>query len=302
MQALLVLLLVLLPAVASALSLAEILAEGTRNVVVIRAYAEAGGPARTGSGIVVRPGLIMTNCGLVDGVRLFTVQFQGTLAVATPGEADPARDLCMIKTIGVAPFDHGVSDGMRLQDVRGGQVVFAIGAPGGQNLTIVRGVIIDGWPKADGTILLRTDAPISPGALGGGLFDENGRMIGITMLQLTDNQALAMAVPWAPMPDQAQGVEWMKRYALTFAREISKDQRFPREAMMQGWVGTTEIKVIVGADGQIKDVSVAKSSGHQILDDEAVGKIMRAPHLPQLPETLLGQEFTIVVPITFRLE
>ena len=39
-----------------------------------------------------------------------------------------------------------------------------------------------------------------------------------------------------------------------------------------------------------------------MLDDEALEKVQRAKQLPPPPENFKGREFTVMVPIVFRLE
>ena len=68
------------------------------------------------------------------------------------------------------------------------------------------------------------------------------------------------------------------------------------------WTGTTQVLVRMSADGKTKEVTVAKSSGHETLDKEAVAKVKRAQQLPSPPEGFRGREFTVLVPIVFRLE
>ena len=119
---------------------------------------------------------------------------------------------------------------------------------------------------------------------------------------VAENEVSALGIPWALVPGLPPDIEPMREYGLAFAREIARDQHFPREALRQGWAGSVEIRVTVGADGQLEDVSVTKSSGHPILDEEAIAKVMRARELPQVPEPLAGREFTLTLPVTFRLE
>ncbi|MEO8037292.1 MAG: energy transducer TonB [Betaproteobacteria bacterium] len=97
-----------------------------------------------------------------------------------------------------------------------------------------------------------------------------------------------------------QGV--IKSYGLLLSKEIGKDQRYPRRAQLLGWQGTTEVLVRMGVDAKVKDVTVAKSSGHEVLDEEALEKVRRAKHLPPPPEGFKGREFTVLVPIVFKLE
>jgi len=94
----------------------------------------------------------------------------------------------------------------------------------------------------------------------------------------------------------------LERYGLLLSKEIGKDQRYPRRAQTLGWQGTTEVLVRMSADAKVKEVTVAKSSGYELLDEEAVEKVRRAKQLPPPPDGFKGREFTVMVPIVFRLE
>jgi tetratricopeptide (TPR) repeat protein len=75
-----------------------------------------------------------------------------------------------------------------------GQNVISIGAPQGLELTLADGLISSLRPQA-GSAIIQTTAPISHGSSGGGLFDSNGRLIGITTFQMVDGQNLNFALP-----------------------------------------------------------------------------------------------------------
>jgi protein TonB len=94
----------------------------------------------------------------------------------------------------------------------------------------------------------------------------------------------------------------LERYALDFSRAIGRNQKYPRRAIQMGWQGKAELEVRVSPDGEIRGVKVAKSSGYQILDDEAVEMVKRTRQLPSVPEGFRGREFTVLVPVVFKLE
>lgn len=94
----------------------------------------------------------------------------------------------------------------------------------------------------------------------------------------------------------------LERYGLLISKEIGKDQKYPLRAKTLGWQGTTEVLLRIGADARVKEVKVAKSSGYDVLDEEAVEKVRRAKHLPPPPEGFKDREFTVLVPIVFKLE
>jgi tetratricopeptide (TPR) repeat protein len=75
-----------------------------------------------------------------------------------------------------------------------GQPVYAISAPHGLGLTFTAGMISALRPY-QGSYYIQTDAAISPGSSGGGLFDREGRLIGMPSFQLREGQNLNFALP-----------------------------------------------------------------------------------------------------------
>jgi S1-C subfamily serine protease len=74
-------------------------------------------------------------------------------------------------------------------------MVFDQNSNGGRGLenTLSTG-IVSGIRKGERVTLLQTTAPISHGSSGGGLFDADGNLIGVTTLQYNNAQALNFAV------------------------------------------------------------------------------------------------------------
>jgi tetratricopeptide (TPR) repeat protein len=72
--------------------------------------------------------------------------------------------------------------------------VYAVGAPEGFELTLSEGLISSLRPF-EGVQLIQTTAPISRGSSGGGLFDAQGRLIGITTFYVKEGQNLNFALP-----------------------------------------------------------------------------------------------------------
>lgn len=75
-----------------------------------------------------------------------------------------------------------------------GEPVYAIGAPEGLELTISQG-LISGLRQLDSGLTIQTTAAISPGSSGGGLFDSQGRLVGITAAFLREGENLNFAIP-----------------------------------------------------------------------------------------------------------
>ena len=94
----------------------------------------------------------------------------------------------------------------------------------------------------------------------------------------------------------------LQGYGQQLSRLLAKVQRYPRIARMRNWQGTAEVKIHFGADGKAADITLGRASGFEVLDREALDMVKDSLPLPPPPGALQGREFTINVPITFRLQ
>ena len=60
--------------------------------------------------------------------------------------------------------------------------------------------------------------------------------------------------------------------------------------------------MVIGANGMTSNASIKTSSGHEILDNQALDMIKKGKTTVQIPASLRGREFTIDVPVIFNLE
>ena len=105
---------------------------------------------------------------------------------------DPRRDLVLLKVKGegLPTVAMGDSDSLVV-----GDEVFAIGTPRGLAQTLSSGLVSAIRDFDEGYRRIQTTTPISPGSSGGGLFDDGGRLVGITRSLRDDGQNLNFAVP-----------------------------------------------------------------------------------------------------------
>ena len=90
-----------------------------------------------------------------------------------------------------------------------------------------------------------------------------------------------------------------------FTKEIRRDgvlvvdePDYPAAAQGQGWEGSAYIDVRFAAQGYLRSINLAQSSGHDVLDEKAL-RIVRDLTFPDVPAVLRGQEFTVRVPVVF---
>jgi protein TonB len=70
---------------------------------------------------------------------------------------------------------------------------------------------------------------------------------------------------------------------------------------MRQWQGTVVLQLNIGADGQIQDYHLARSSGHEALDQQALEMLRAAMPLPAAPAQLAGMDLAIDIPVIFRI-
>ncbi len=145
---------------------------------------------KQGSAVAISDREVVTNCHVLDSNLRATLERDGRKQNATLTSANPKADRCILtseatlpKWVRVRPF----------ADIKVGERAFSIGAPQGLELTIAEG-IVSAKRVIDGERLLQTSAPISHGSSGGGLFDAQGQLMGVTTWMRKDAQNLNFAI------------------------------------------------------------------------------------------------------------
>lgn len=134
-----------------------------------------------GSGVIVsREGHILTNNHVIAGMERIQVQLtDGRVEAAQLIGSDEATDIAVLKieAKNLEPLPFGDSDQLRV-----GQIVFAIGNPFGLQETVTQGIISAKGRRAiadSGVEFLQTDAAVNSGNSGGPLLNVRGEIVGI---------------------------------------------------------------------------------------------------------------------------
>ncbi len=193
-------------AVAAAASdcVVEITTESVQTGSYFNQYVTTG----AGSGVIISPnGYIATNDHVIAGANSISVRLHdGTTLDAVLVATDAQTDLAVIH---VESTDLPAATFGTSADLVVGQPVVAIGNPLGR----LGGTVTDGIISAKDRVitigeehmtLLQTNAAVNPGNSGGGLFDSEGRLIGIVNSKSSgsDVEGLGFAIPI----DTARGV------------------------------------------------------------------------------------------------
>jgi putative serine protease PepD len=153
-----------------------------------------------GSGVIVEPsGLVVTNAHVVQGAAQVTLLTQDERRVAANVvTTDERQDLAILEPDG--PVGRGAELAGEGEALDQGDRVFAIGSPFGLQNTVTAGIVSNAGrvnPR-NGVPMIQIDAPINPGNSGGGLFDLDGRLIGIPtsiLGPISGNVGIGFAVP-----------------------------------------------------------------------------------------------------------
>jgi|GEM_PF-1934267 len=108
--------------------------------------------------------------------------------------------------------------------------------------------------------------------------------------------AAAPAAPPVPRPPAASPygpilLAWLQRY-----------MEYPRHARLKRQEGEVRLRLVLDRSGRLLDVTLAKTSGHEILDEAALSMARRAaPYPPPLDFTPGQDSAGFVVPVLYNL-
>ncbi len=112
---------------------------------------------------------------------------------------------------------------------------------------------------------------------------------------LQEHQVVARAV--TPRPATKADYGWL---AESLHRRIIELRHYPSTARLNGWEGKVMLKVSIKKDGQLKDVEVVKSSGHESLDQAAMEAVRRACPL-HMKHELTAPMVVLHLPVSYSL-
>ncbi|MDT8397062.1 MAG: TonB family protein [Pseudomonadales bacterium] len=90
-------------------------------------------------------------------------------------------------------------------------------------------------------------------------------------------------------------------YRETLVRWLSEYLEYPQRAVDRGQTGRVELSVVSNRKGEIIAESIVSSSGNSMLDRAALRMLERGKPLPEMPEALVGETFTFIMPVNFYL-
>ena len=210
---------------AYALTPQEIYRQAERQVFVLEVLDEKGALFSFHTAVLFDRDTVATQCDSVQGASGLRLRQGAAIYPATiTAQKDSARNLCLLHAPGVGASTTKFRD----DDPQAGSQVYAVSNALGLGISIAEGVV-SGIRASRGESFIQFTAAIAPGSEGGGLFDVEGRLIGLISYRQRDGQNVNFALParWlkeikqrATSTDAAEG--WRAK-ALTLGREAKWD-------------------------------------------------------------------------------
>jgi S1-C subfamily serine protease len=164
------------------------------SLVKIRALA-GDGSETFGSGVVIATDLLATACHVTRGAKTIEIIHGLERRVVASESGSVTHDLCLVRVpdLGLPAVAIRASSSLHP-----GERVVAVGFPGGGDLTVHDGAV-EGLYRFDGGNVIRTSATFDAGSSGGGLFDEEGVLVGLLAFKARSGAKLHFALPadWA---------------------------------------------------------------------------------------------------------
>jgi serine protease Do len=155
-----------------------------------------------GSGVVIAPERVVTNCHVTRAAGQIFVLQRGLRWRAAAQASDPEHDLCILQVpgLGAPSAELGAA-----RDLHVGEPVWALGFEGGLRLQVRVGRVRALHAYHDGLVVEST-TPFTSGSSGGALFDEEGRLAGVLTYRLRGDRKSHFSVPveWAVAHLEAQ--------------------------------------------------------------------------------------------------
>ncbi len=150
--------------------------------------------AGTGSGFLVDPRHLVTNCHVVAPYKTVAVELRDkSRIIGNVRRIHPKRDLAVVelaRELKEEVLTLGPSEALRAK-----QMVNIVGFPIGLPLSVTEGVISHPKQLFDGQHYVQTDAAINPGNSGGPILDDERRVIAVTTCKIRSADLVGFGIP-----------------------------------------------------------------------------------------------------------
>lgn len=157
---------------------------------VVKIEAHGNGRTAVGSGVMVAPGAIVTNCHVTRDAERIDIAKGGSRWNVHTQTSDVNHDICVL----FSPNASAPVVEIAKQRPKVGQQVMALGYIGGLGPRFSGGEVKAVY-DFDGGQVIQSTASFNSGASGGGLFDEQGKLIGLITFKNRQREAYHFSLP-----------------------------------------------------------------------------------------------------------
>jgi periplasmic protein TonB len=111
--------------------------------------------------------------------------------------------------------------------------------------------------------------------------------------------SVALAAPAGEAPPDLGS---LAQYRLALIGAASRHKPYPPRAIDRGWQGRVVLRLVISADGELARALVQRSSGHDVLDRQALEMFRKAHAATPIPPALRNREFPLEVAVAYELK
>lgn len=271
----------------------EVYELASKITVVVKSVYDEKETTSQGSGVIVSEEEVVTNCHVIKGASHIDVLIVDEVHSATLQYSDWDRDICSLRVRGLRGGLSGQTSVIGNSKIlKIGAKVYAVGAPHGLELTISDGIVSSLREFEGGGNYIQTTAAISSGSSGGGLFDENGALVGITSFNYTKGQNLNFA----------SRVEWIKELPNRSVKAVPapsaqfEDETISRTAERESISDVEIVRSDFGLFGSIPSGDPAFQASRRVPLNEGQGYGWFIELKTSKPKIKWREEFVMPVP------
>ena len=105
-------------------------------------------------------------------------------------------------------------------------------------------------------------------------------------------------MPVRQMPATRADYGWLVE---SLWNRVEQLKRYPHVARMNRWEGRVVLRAVIREDGELIELNIAESSGHSVLDRDAL-EILRKASPIKLKHPLGQRQVVVQIPISYRLQ
>lgn len=105
----------------------------------------------------------------------------------------------------------------------------------------------------------------------------------------------------APPIETARAKKAQADYFSMVAAHLNRKKSYPTEAKKARQEGIVTVRFTVDRNGDVSNISIKRSSGHDLLDSATLDLLRRVAPLPRMPSSMQRDSVTIALPIDYSL-